>query len=210
MAAAAGHPVRLFDIAPAAAQRAIDDLARRLRQRVNDGKADAAPTEALLARLECADSLEQLADCTLVIEAVAENLAIKQALFRDLEALCSPTALFASNTSSLSITAIAGALKHPARMAGLHFFNPAPLMKLVEIVSGTETGAETLAALQAWRSAGVSRASCADRRRDLSSTAWRGRSMPKPCARWRNGWLTPPRWTRSCATPAASPWARCN
>lgn len=149
VAAAAGHPVRLFDIAPAAAQRAIDDLARRLRQRVNDGKADAAPTEALLARLECADSLEQLADCTLVIEAVAENLAIKQALFRDLEALCSPTALFASNTSSLSITAIAGALKHPARMAGLHFFNPAPLMKLVEIVSGLETGAETLAALQA-------------------------------------------------------------
>ena len=123
--------------------------ARRLRQRVNDGKADAAPTEALLARLECADSLEQLADCTLVIEAVAENLAIKQALFRDLEALCSPTTLFTSNTSSLSITAIAGALKHPARMAGLHFFNPAPLMKLVEIVSGPETGAETLAALQA-------------------------------------------------------------
>ena len=89
-----------------------------------------------------------------MIEAVAENLAIKQALFRDLEALCSPTALFASNTSSLSITAIAGALKHPARMAGLHFFNPAPLMKLVEIVSGPETGAETLAALQAPRSAG--------------------------------------------------------
>ena len=90
------QPRVLFDIAPAAAQRAIDDLARRLRQRVNDGKADAAPTEALLARLECADSLEQLADCTLVIEAVAENLAIKQALFRDLEALsarprrCSP------------------------------------------------------------------------------------------------------------------------
>ena len=116
------------------------------------GSTTARPTlrpPSLLARLECADSLEQLADCTLVIEAVAENLAIKQALFRDLEALCSPTALFASNTSSLSITAIAGALKHPARMAGLHFFNPAPLMKLVEIVSGTETGAETLAALQA-------------------------------------------------------------
>ncbi|ALE96856.1 3-hydroxyacyl-CoA dehydrogenase [Serratia marcescens] len=149
VAAAAGHPVRLFDIAPAAAQRAIDDLARRLRQRVDGGKADAAPTEALLARLERADSLEQLADCTLVIEAVAENLAIKQSLFRDLEAICSPTTLFVSNTSSLSITAIAGALQHPQRMAGLHFFNPAPLMKLVEIVSGLETGTDTLAALQA-------------------------------------------------------------
>lgn len=149
VAAAAGHPVRLFDIAPAAAQRAIDELARRLRQRVDGGKADANTTEALLARLERADSLEQLADSALVIEAVAENLAIKQSLFRDLEAVCSPTALFASNTSSLSITAIAGALQHPQRMAGLHFFNPAPLMKLVEIVSGLETGAETLAALQA-------------------------------------------------------------
>lgn len=149
VAAAAGHPVRLFDIAPNAAQRALDELARRLRQRVDGGKADANATEVLLARLERADSLEQLADCALVIEAVAENLAIKQSLFRDLEAVCSPTALFASNTSSLSITAIAGALQHPARMAGLHFFNPAPLMKLVEIVSGLETGAETLAALQA-------------------------------------------------------------
>ncbi|BEL95213.1 3-hydroxyacyl-CoA dehydrogenase PaaC [Serratia marcescens] len=149
VAAAAGHPVRLFDIAPAAAQRAIDELARRLRQRVDGGKADANTTEALLARLERADSLEQLADSALVIEAVAENLTIKQSLFRDLEAICSPTALFASNTSSLSITAIAGALQHPQRMAGLHFFNPAPLMKLVEIVSGLETGAETLAALQA-------------------------------------------------------------
>lgn len=149
VAAAAGHPVRLFDIAPAAAQRAIDELTRRLRQRVDGGKADANATEALLARLERADSLEQLADSALVIEAVAENLTIKQSLFHDLEAVCSPTALFASNTSSLSITAIAGALQHPQRMAGLHFFNPAPLMKLVEIVSGLETGAETLAALQA-------------------------------------------------------------
>lgn len=210
VAAAAGHPVRLFDIAPAAAQRAIDDLARRLRQRVDGGKADAAPTEALLARLERADSLEQLADCTLVIEAVAENLAIKQSLFRDLEAICSPTTLFVSNTSSLSITAIAGALQHPQRMAGLHFFNPAPLMKLVEIVSGLETGAETLAALQALAQRWVNKASYAARRRDLSSTAWRGRSMPKPCARWRNGWPTPPRWTRYCATPAVSPWARCS
>ena len=145
VAAAAGHPVRLFDIAPAAAQRAIDDLARRLRQRVDGGKADAATTEALLARLERADSLEQLADCALVIEAVAENLAIKQGLFRDLEALCSPTTLFASNTSSLSITAIAGALQHPERMAGLHFFNPVPVLALVEVIRGLQTSDETVA-----------------------------------------------------------------
>ncbi|CAI0739373.1 3-hydroxyacyl-CoA dehydrogenase [Serratia ficaria] len=149
VAAAAGHPVRLFDISAPAAQRALDGLAQRLRQRVAAGKADSAATEALLARIRRADSLDQLADSALVIEAVAESLAVKQSLFRDLEALCSPAALFASNTSSLSITAIAGALQHPQRMAGLHFFNPAPLMKLVEIVGGLETSAATLNALRA-------------------------------------------------------------
>ena len=148
VAAAAGHPVQLFDIDASAARQALNVLAQRLRQRVAAGKADADATEALLARIQPVDSLHPLADSALVIEAVAEKLAIKQSLFRDLEALCSPATLFASNTSSLSITAIAGALQHPQRLAGLHFFNPAPLMKLVEIVSGLDTSAETVATLQ--------------------------------------------------------------
>ncbi|WP_413504382.1 3-hydroxyacyl-CoA dehydrogenase [Serratia grimesii] len=149
VAASAGHQVQLFDIAASAAQQALNALGQRLRQRVTTGKADAANTEALLARIQPVDALSQLADSELVIEAVAEKLPIKQSLFRDLEALCSPATLFASNTSSLSITAIAGALQHPQRLAGLHFFNPAPLMKLVEIVSGLDTNAETVATLQA-------------------------------------------------------------
>lgn len=148
VAASAGHQVQLFDIAASAAQQALNALGQRLRQRVTAGKADAANTEALLARIQPVDALSQLADSELVIEAVAEKLPIKQSLFRDLEALCSPATLFASNTSSLSITAIAGALQHPQRLAGLHFFNPAPLMKLVEIVSGLDTSAETVATLQ--------------------------------------------------------------
>ncbi|RZV02346.1 UNVERIFIED_ORG: 3-hydroxybutyryl-CoA dehydrogenase [Serratia quinivorans] len=148
VAASAGHQVQLFDIAASAAQQALNVLGQRLRQRVTAGKADAANTEALLARIQPVDVLSQLADSELVIEAVAEKLPIKQSLFRDLEALCSPATLFASNTSSLSITAIAGALQHPQRLAGLHFFNPAPLMKLVEIVSGLDTSAETVATLQ--------------------------------------------------------------
>lgn len=148
VAASAGHQVQLFDIAASAAQQALNALGQRLRQRVTAGKADAANTEALLARIQPVDALSQLADSELVIEAVAEKLLIKQSLFRDLEALCSPATLFASNTSSLSITAIAGALQHPQRLAGLHFFNPAPLMKLVEIVSGLDTSAETVATLQ--------------------------------------------------------------
>ncbi|KFB89800.1 3-hydroxyacyl-CoA dehydrogenase [Serratia grimesii] len=148
VAASAGHQVQLFDIAASAAQQALNALGQRLRQRVTAGKADAANTEALLARIQPVDALSQLADSELVIEAVAEKLPIKQSLFRDLEALCSPATLFASNTSSLSITAIAGALQHPQRLAGLHFFNPAPLMKLVEIVSGLDTSAETVATMQ--------------------------------------------------------------
>ncbi|CAI1708817.1 Probable 3-hydroxybutyryl-CoA dehydrogenase [Serratia quinivorans] len=148
VAAAAGHQVQLFDIAASAARQALGALAQRLRQRVAAGKADATTTEALLTRIQPAESLNSLADSGLVIEAVAEKLAIKQSLFRELEALCSPATLFASNTSSLSITAIAGALQHPQRLAGLHFFNPAPLMKLVEIVSGLDTSAETVATLQ--------------------------------------------------------------
>lgn len=149
VAAAAGHPVKLFDIALPAASRALEQLGQRLRKRVEAGKADAHSTETLLGNIQLTDSLGDLADSNLVIEAVAEKLAIKQSLFRDLEAICSPEALFASNTSSLSITAIASALEHPQRMAGLHFFNPAPLMKLVEIVGGLETSPETLSSLQA-------------------------------------------------------------
>lgn len=149
VAAGAGHPVWLFDIDAAAARQALDALGQLLRQRVQSGKADADATEALLGRIQPVESLDQLADSALVIEAVAEKLAIKQSLFRELEALCSPAALFASNTSSLSITAIGGALHHPQRLAGLHFFNPAPVMKLVEIVSGLDTSAETVAELQA-------------------------------------------------------------
>ncbi|TQI81155.1 3-hydroxybutyryl-CoA dehydrogenase [Serratia fonticola] len=148
VAAAAGHRVKLFDIAQPAAVRALEQLRQRLRKRAEAGKADAQLTETLLDNIQLANTLSDLADSRLVIEAVAEKLAIKQSLFRDLEQICSPDTLFASNTSSLSITAIASALQHPQRMAGLHFFNPAPLMKLVEIVSGLETCPQTLSALQ--------------------------------------------------------------
>lgn len=155
VAASAGHDVMLFDVNAEASSRALSALHQRLQQRVDAGKADADITQQLLARIQIVTALTELAPCTLVIEAIAERLEIKQSLFRDLEAICSPQTLFASNTSSLSITAIASALKHPQRMAGLHFFNPAPVMKLVEIVRGLETDADTLNALRklavAWK-----------------------------------------------------------
>lgn len=155
VAASAGHHVMLFDVNAEASSRALCALHQRLHQRVDAGKADADTTQQLLARIQIVTALTELASCALVIEAIAERLEIKQSLFRDLEAICSPQTLFASNTSSLSITAIASALKHPQRMAGLHFFNPAPVMKLVEIVRGLETDADTLHALRelavAWK-----------------------------------------------------------
>ncbi|MDR0218785.1 MAG: 3-hydroxyacyl-CoA dehydrogenase [Enterobacteriaceae bacterium] len=148
VAAQAGHGVLLLDANSEAAQRALDSLRARLHQRVNAGKAEAGETEALLQRITPVDSLAALARSSLVIEAIIEQLDAKQHLFQQLEALCSAHTIFASNTSSLSITAIASVLNVPQRMAGLHFFNPAPLMKLVEIVQGLETSEQTLATLQ--------------------------------------------------------------
>ncbi|MBC8946156.1 3-hydroxyacyl-CoA dehydrogenase [Xenorhabdus indica] len=148
VAAQAGHTVLLFDVNSEAAQRALNTLHTRLHQRVKAGKADASKTQELLQRITLVDSLHSLVSSALVIEAIIEKLAAKQDLFRQLETLCSAQTLFASNTSSLSITAIASVLEAPQRMAGLHFFNPAPLMKLVEIVQGLETSPQTMATLK--------------------------------------------------------------
>ena len=136
VAAQAGHPVRLYDNRPGAAAQAVDGIDRQLGRLVEKGKLDAAERQAIVARLQPAETLETLADARLVIEAIVENLEIKRALLQQLEALCSPTCILASNTSSLSITALAAGLAHPRRVIGLHFFNPAPLMALVEVVSG--------------------------------------------------------------------------
>jgi 3-hydroxybutyryl-CoA dehydrogenase len=139
VAAAAGHRVRLFDAAEGAVARGIASTAAGLERLLERGKLDSGSRDALMARILPADSLEALADASLVIEAVIEDLAIKQDLFRRLEQLCAPDTILASNTSSLSITAIGAGLDLPGRLVGMHFFNPAPVMKLVEVVSGLDT-----------------------------------------------------------------------
>lgn len=144
VAASAGHPVRLYDISAEAITRAIDGIRQRLESRVNRGKLSAEQAQTLLARITPATELNQLADAQLVIEAASERLEIKQALFSQLAEICSPSTLLTSNTSSISITAIAAGIKHPERVTGLHFFNPAPVMKLVEVVSGLATSAEVV------------------------------------------------------------------
>ena len=150
VAAAADHDVTLYDADPLAARRGISRLETELRSRVERGKLTRQLAEAHIAKISVADDIAELADAALVIEAIIEDLDIKAAVLTRLEPLLSPTALIASNTSSLSITALAARLSRPQRVAGLHFFNPPGAMKLVEIVSGARTDpavAQTLADL---------------------------------------------------------------
>ncbi|MEX3777311.1 3-hydroxyacyl-CoA dehydrogenase PaaH [Pseudomonas sp. MYb118] len=136
VAAQAGHSVLLLDNRPGAAAQAIEGIDRQLGKRVDSGKLAAESRSATISRLHAVESIEALADCALIIEAIVENLEVKRSLFRQLEELCDEHCILASNTSSLSITSIAAQLRHPQRLLGLHFFNPAPVMALVEIVSG--------------------------------------------------------------------------
>jgi 3-hydroxybutyryl-CoA dehydrogenase len=141
IAAQAGSQVRLFDTQPEAAERGRDAIIAQWHKLQEKGRLDPAACAALAERLMPVDSIQSLADCDLVIEAIVENLEVKRALFRELQRIVGPEATLATNTSSLSVTAIAAALEHPQRMAGFHFFNPVPLMKVVEVVAGLRTDA---------------------------------------------------------------------
>lgn len=135
----AGHPVRVHDAAPGRAEEAVEAITARLGRLVDKGRLAAADRDAARDRLETVDDLAGLAGCGLVIEAVLERLDVKQALFRALEEVVDADCLLATNTSSLSVTGIGGALRVPGRLVGLHFFNPAPVLPLVEVVSGVAT-----------------------------------------------------------------------
>ncbi len=139
IAAQAGSEVRLLDNAPGAAEQARATIAAQWQKLHEKGRFDAARRDELGGRLRPVQALAELADCDLVIEAVIERLDVKQQLFRELEAVVAPTATLATNTSSLSVTAIAAALRNPERFAGYHFFNPVPLMKVVEVIAGLRT-----------------------------------------------------------------------
>ncbi|GDY55099.1 3-hydroxyacyl-CoA dehydrogenase [Streptomyces violaceusniger] len=139
VALAAGHPVRLYDAAPGRASRAADAIADRLGRLVAKEHLTAADRDAALGRLTPVADLADLAESELVVEAILEELDAKRELFTALESVVSGGCLLATNTSSLSVTAVAGVLRHPGRLLGLHFFNPAPLMPLVEVVRGAAT-----------------------------------------------------------------------
>ena len=134
-----GARVRVYDAQAGAAAKAKDSIAKILAGVVAKGRLAQADADAALARIEIAEAPAAFKDCHLVVEAIVEDLAAKQGLLRELEAIVGETCILASNTSSLSVTAMAAACTKPGRVAGYHFFNPVPLMKIVEVVDGELT-----------------------------------------------------------------------
>lgn len=147
--AQAGLPVVVHDTQPAALESAMRALRETFDRLVEKGKTSAQDAQATLARISTTETLEGFAACDLVIEAIIERLDIKQALFRSLEAVLDPKAVIVTNTSSLSVTAIAAVCARPERIGGYHFFNPVPLMRIVEVVGGPRTEASVLQRLSA-------------------------------------------------------------
>jgi 3-hydroxybutyryl-CoA dehydrogenase len=140
----------VYDAQPGAAQKARDGISQALGKLSERGKLEASAVQAALTRIELAESLDALAPCHVLVEAIVEDLDVKRQLFTKLESIVKAACILASNTSSLSVTAMAAACKRPQRVAGYHFFNPVPVMKIVEVVDGvlTEPGASAaLAAL---------------------------------------------------------------
>lgn len=137
VAAVAGHNVVLYDTNPTALEKAKNNLNKDLQKLQEKGKLTNA--DEVSGRISYSSSLQELSACKLVIEAIVENLDIKKKVFADVEAVVSADCVLASNTSSLSITAVAAACKDASRVIGLHFFNPAPLMALVEVIPAVQT-----------------------------------------------------------------------
>jgi len=165
IAAQAGLRVRLYDTSAAAIAAARESLRQTWEKLAQKGKLSAADAQAALERVESATALTDMSACQLVVEAIVERLDVKRDLFAALEGVVSADCILASNTSSLSITAIAAACKRPQRVAGYHFFNPVALMKVVEVIDGLRSAPEVGDAL-------------ADLARRMGHTPVRAKDMP--------------------------------
>lgn len=147
MAAAAGHPVLLYDASEAAAQRAIENISAQTAKLVEKGKLQPQEQQAMLSRIRRVDHIANLSAAALAVEAIVEDMAAKVELLQAVEGVVAESAILATNTSSLSVTELGSRLVRPGQFAGLHFFNPAPVMPLVEVVGGLRTSDATLANL---------------------------------------------------------------
>ncbi len=139
VAAAAGYETLVREVSDELCERGIGGIGRQLGKAVEKGRLSAGDRDAVVGRLKGTTNLEDLKDCDIIIEAVVEDLAVKNQMWQTLDAVCGPGTIFASNTSSLTIADMAAATKRPERMVGLHFFNPVPVMKLVEVVKTIAT-----------------------------------------------------------------------
>lgn len=147
--ALAGYDTLLFDVNTGACAKAIDSIQISLDQSVAKGKLSPDEATSAKSRIRAVNVISDL-KANLIIEAVVENLKIKQQLFADLEEVNSPTTIFATNTSSIPVSTIALTLKHPSRFVGLHFFNPAHVMRLVEVISGEQTDSELVSVMKSF------------------------------------------------------------
>ena len=142
-AAAAGYQVILQDVQESFLQKGLDNIQRNLNRSVEKGKLSSEEAEQTLGRVQGTIHIEELAKADIVIEAIIENMEIKKSLLQRLDTVCRPNTIFASNTSGLSVTELGNCTNRPSQVIGMHFFNPVPVMKLVEIVRGQETSNET-------------------------------------------------------------------
>lgn len=144
VAAQTGYDVIMRDIKDEFVQNGLKNIDKFLSKSVEKGKLEPSEKDAVMGRIKGTTAMADLKDVDLVVEVVIEDLELKKAVFKELDELCRPDVILASNTSSMSITEIAAATKRPERVCGMHFFNPVPLMKLVEIIRGMATSDETI------------------------------------------------------------------
>jgi 3-hydroxybutyryl-CoA dehydrogenase len=138
-----GYEALMRDVSPEAGERGRKRIAADLARRVQKGKLSGEEEKSIIGRLRVTTRLEDFRDCHFVIEAATENIPLKREIFQNLDRATSPEAILASNTSSISITRIASFTNRPDRVVGMHFFNPAPVMKLIELIRGMATSEET-------------------------------------------------------------------
>jgi 3-hydroxybutyryl-CoA dehydrogenase len=146
--ARSGYSVALCDVEQRFLDRAVETIAKNLDRELAKNKIKVEDKDSTLRRIEATVDRERLADCDFVIEAATERFEIKSQIFRDLDQLTGPETILASNTSSISITKLGALTKRPERVIGMHFFNPVPVMKLVEVIRGLATSLETFAAVR--------------------------------------------------------------
>ena len=143
-----GYEVIVRDIKDEFVERGLTGINKNLSKLVSKGKMTDETNEDILSRISGTTDMNLAADCDLVVEAAIENMKIKKEIFAELDKICKPETILASNTSSLSITEVASATGRPEKVIGMHFFNPAPVMKLVEIIRGMATSQETFDAVK--------------------------------------------------------------